>query len=76
MKLNGHELEFRYVGYINELQKIKSGLYGRNIWFFIIQLYLKSSLIIRLIKLAIDKRKKLIDSDSYNTWTKMIKGVL
>ena len=76
MKLNWHELEFRYVGYINELQKIKSGLYGRNIWFFIIQLYLKSSLIIRLIKLAIDKRKKLIDSDSYNTWTKMIKGVL
>jgi len=65
MKSNGHGLEFKYVGYMVEINKYKRGEYDFNIWNWIIRLKLYFMIKKRLMQLKSDFKHGLISEESF-----------
>jgi len=72
MELNGHELEMEYVGYKTQLGLFKKGHYGRNIWHWVIRLYLRFMLVKRFFKLRKDFKSGFIEPEAYKIYKTML----
>jgi len=73
MKVNGHELEMKYIAMATELAIAKQNPKWSDIlWAGKFKRQLKE----RLIKLTESYNNGFIDQKAFAIWTKMIKGVL